>query len=161
MPAIYSKCGYNRKTARSVQQGPKALGGGGIVPLKAASGTCYCLHFLKYWRSPHEIVGKKLWIVLVWCQYQAGVTFLVLENTSTPLPWMPSRFKPAVRKYLDEIQATIEIDETFIQEKLRTKDSSLMEIALSQDLTENELKRFNCCRLFVGAMCVSEICKAE
>ena len=161
MPAIYSKCGYNRKTARNALQGPTELGGGGIVPLKAAAGTGYCLHFLKYWRSPHEMVGKKLRIVLAWCQYQAGVTFPILENTSTPLPWMPSRFIPAVRKYLDEIQATIEIDETFIQEKLRTKDRSLMEIALAQDLTEDELKRFNYCRLFVGAMYLSEICKAE
>ena len=74
---------------------------------------------------------------------------------------MPSRFIPAVCRYLDEIQATIEIDETFIQEKLRTKDRSLMEIALSQDLTEDELKRFNYCRLLVGAMYLSEIFKAE
>ena len=32
---------------------------------------------------------------------------------------------------------------------------------MSQDLTNNELKRFNYCRLFVGAMYLSEICKAE
>ena len=32
----------------------------------------------------------------------------------------------------DEIQATIEIDETFIQGKLRTKDRSLMKIAFCE-----------------------------
>jgi len=36
-----------------------------------------------------------------------------------------------------------------------------MEIALSQDVTDDELKRFNYYILFVGAMYLSEICKAE
>ena len=57
--------------------------------------------------------------------------------------------------------SAIEIDETFIQRKLRTKDKCLTEIVLSQDLTDDELKRFNYCRTFVGAIYLSEICKAE
>jgi len=32
---------------------------------------------------------------------------------------------------------------------------------MSQDLTDDELKRFNYCRRFVGAMYLSEIWKAE
>ena len=109
------------------------------------------------------MIGKKLRIVLAWWQYQAGVIVPIFENTiqahSSPSPWMPSRFIPAVRRYLDEVSSDHRNWRNVYSRQNRTKDRiSLTEmIALSQ----NRLKRFNYCRLFVGAMCLSEICKAE
>ena len=91
IPKIYSKCGYNRNTARAILQGPKELGGGGFVPLQVVAGTGYVTHFLKHWRTPTEDAGKIIRIVMAWTQYQSGVSYPILQRTDTNLPHIQGR----------------------------------------------------------------------
>ena len=39
IPKILAKCGYNRKAAKAIMNGPKQLGGGGFLPLTVVTGV--------------------------------------------------------------------------------------------------------------------------
>jgi hypothetical protein len=88
LPKIISKCGYNRNTSREVLGGPANLTGGGIIPLVATTGAGEVLHFIKNWRTSNADIGKVLRIVYAWCQYQAGVSFPLLENPAEPITYL-------------------------------------------------------------------------
>ena len=157
MPKIYSKCGYNRNTSRNVLYGPEQLGGAGFIPLKVATGTGRCLNFIKNWRTPTEDVGKTLRIVYAWTQYQAGVSYPLLEKTNTDLEYVQGRFVLETRAYLEEIDATIHLDVNYVQRSLRVNDVAIMEHANNFDFTLIQMKRINCVRMYLGVTYISEI----
>ena len=111
-------------TAKILSQ-PLLLGGGGFVPFYAVAGSGYVTHFLKHWRTPTEDAGKIICIVMAWSQYQSGVSYLILQQTSTPLPHIQGRCIPAIRQYLNDIGGTIQIDNTYVQQPLRHTISAL------------------------------------
>ena len=84
-PDIYSKCGYNRNTARKALQGPKAMGGAGFIPLEAAAGTNQITNFLKHWRTPTQQAGKLLHITVAHIQYYAGISKPLLAHPGIAL----------------------------------------------------------------------------
>jgi len=45
IPKILAKCGYNRKTAKAIMNGPKELGGWVFIPLTIVAGVGYVLYF--------------------------------------------------------------------------------------------------------------------
>ena len=113
-PQIFAKCGYNRNTHRSILFGPKDLGGGGFTPLIVKQGTEMVKHFIKHWRSPHTTTGKLLRAVLNWTQHQAGVSYSLLTRTDTKIDYIQSEFILTVQNYLNSIEATIQLDQTFV-----------------------------------------------
>ena len=162
IPKILAKCGYNRKTATAIMNGPKELGGGGFLPLTVVAGVGYVLHFLKHWRSPEEDASKIVRIVMAWTQYQAGVSYPILEYPEKELPYVQGRYIPAVRKYLNEVDATVELEQTYVQQKLRVNDVNIMEYAMKNlKLTDVQLTRLNCVRMYLGFTYVSEICTVD
>ena len=158
MPQIYAKCGFNRNTARAVLAGPIELGGGGFTPLKVTAGAGYVTHFLKNWRTITEDIGKHTRIVYAWTAYQAGVTFPLFEDTKTEIQYVKGKVIPATRRFLSEIDSKIHLDNTFIRPKLRSNDVSIMDRAITMELTDIQLERINCVRMFLGIMYLSEIC---
>ena len=104
------------------------------MPLTVSTGTGYVLHFLKHWRTPHEEAGRLLPVTLAWYQYQARVSYPILENPTTDLSYTQSNFIPAVWNYLCEIQGSFKVDKPYIYPKLRTNDKPIMEIAQKLDL---------------------------
>ena len=100
LPWIFNKCGYARSTSRALLYGPSDLAGGGFVPLNAKAGSDYVTHFLKFWRSPHTQCGKLLRIVYSWTQFQSGQTKAPLQDTSTNMTYINSRFITKIQTYL-------------------------------------------------------------
>ena len=97
LPKIYSKCRYNRNTKREILKGPKALGGGGFIPLKASVGSKYVMHLLKYWRSSQEEeCSKMICILYAWNVMSTGVSFPLLEHPEIELPHLKGKIIPAI-----------------------------------------------------------------
>ena len=79
-PALYAKCGYNRKSPREVLWGPTDLSGAGFIPLYATASSGVILHFLRNWRTPTEKIGQVLRALYSWSQMNAGTTFSLVEQ---------------------------------------------------------------------------------
>jgi hypothetical protein len=161
LPKIISKCGYNRNTSRAVLGGPANLTGGGIIPLVATTGAGEVLHFIKNWRTPNEDIGRVLRIVYAWCQYQAGVSFPLLEQPEEPITYLQGKVIPSLREYLSKIDGKLKLDKTYIRKKLRANDIAIMDIVRQAGFTEVQEHRINCVRLFLGVMYFSEICTID
>jgi hypothetical protein len=161
LPKIISKCGYNRNTSRAVLGGPANLTGGGIIPLVTTTGAGEVLHFIKNWRTPNEDIGKVLQIVYAWCQYQAGVSFPLLENPAEPITYLQGKVISLLREYLTKIDGKLTLDRTYIRKKLQTNDSAIMDIVRKLGFTAVQEHRINCVRLFLGVMYLSEICSID
>ena len=58
LPWLYARCGFKRNTSRAIVQGPAELGGCGFTPLPTVARFGYIAHFLKFFCSPQEDVGK-------------------------------------------------------------------------------------------------------
>ena len=130
LPRLYARCGFNRNTARAVLQGPTDLGGGGFRPLQTTAGSGYVTHFLKFFRSPQEDVGKLIRISLAWAQYQSGLSYGILKHPWTPIEYVEGRYYQRLMAYLGEINGSITHSPSYVQPKLRSNDRAIMEIAL-------------------------------
>ena len=124
---------------RAALNAPKHLGSAGFTPLQAEAGAGYVLHFITHWRCQHEDASRAVRIVSAWSQYQAGVSFPILEYPDIALPYIEGRYLPAVRKHLDKIGGKIHLLQMYVIPKLRTKDISLMERALTLGYTNAQL----------------------
>jgi hypothetical protein len=161
LPKIISKCGYNRNTSRAALGGPANLIGGGIIPLVATTGAGEVLHFIKNWRTPNKDIGKVLRIVYGWCQYQAGVSFPLLERPAESITYLQGKVILSLREYLSKIDGKLKLDKTYIRKKLRTNDSAIMDIVRQVGFTAVQEYRINCVRLFLGVMYFSKICSID
>jgi hypothetical protein len=161
LPKIISKCGYNRNTSRAVLGGPTNLTGGGTIPLVATTGAGGVLHFIKNWRTPNEDIGRVLRIVYAWCQYQAGVSFPLLEQPEESITYLQGKVIPSLREFLSRINGKLKLDKTYIRKKLRANNIAIMDIVRQVGFTEVQEHRINCVRLFLGVMYFSEICSID
>ena len=51
---------------------------------------------------------------MAWTQYQAGVSYPILQETEPNLPYIQGRCIPAVRQYLCDIGGSITIDQIYV-----------------------------------------------
>ena len=160
-PDIYSKCGYNRYTARKALQGPRDMGGAGFIPLEVVAGTNQIANFLKHWRTPTQQAGKLLHITVAHTQYYSGISKPLFSNPDIKIPYIPESFITTVRAYLKTINSKIYLDNPYIQLPLRENDTAIMDIALEMDYTPMQLKCVNCVRIYLGVFYVSEISTPE
>ena len=99
---------------------------------------------------------------MAWTQYQAGVSYPILQETEPKLPHIQGTCIPAVRKYLHDIGGSITIDMTYVQKPLRHNDRSIIKMSLEHSLMDIQLTRINCVRkMFLGVKYFSEICTPD
>ena len=98
LPKIDSKYGYNRNTKREILKGPKALEGGGFIPIETSAGSGYVRHLLKHWRSSEEESSKMIYILYAWNVMSTGVSFPLLEHQEIKLPHLKGKIIPAIRE---------------------------------------------------------------
>ena len=66
----------------------------------------------------------------------------------------------SVRKHLEECQAKIHLNTTYVQHPLYTKDVAIMDLVNKQTtykMTTNQKEKLNCVRMFLGVQYVSQI----
>ena len=159
---IIAKYGYNRNISRKNIFGPSYLGGAGFVPLQAKQGTDIILHLLKHWRSPTEKTGKLIRVVLGWTQYQSGMHFPILQNTTIPLPYVAGRFMITLRFFLHQLGGKFEVDQPYIPKILRKKDIAIMYHAVNLKIyNQHQLKCINVVRMYLRVMYLSEMSNTD
>ena len=157
MSIIVPRCGFNRHTKREILYGPIELGGANFRHLYIEQGIGQVGLFIKHWRS-NSTAGKLLRIAVSWFQYQLGTSFSFLENVTTPLPHLESKWLQSLRDFLASIQSSLHLDDTSLSPLQRHHDSHIMDsILASGKFTAAEVRRLNYCRLHLKAHTVSDL----
>ena len=97
---------------------------------------------------------------MAWTQYSAGVSYPILTNTSQDLSYVKGRTILSVRKHLEECQAKLHLDSTYVQHPLCQKDVAIMDLVNTQTtykMTMNQKEKLNCVRMYLGVQYVSQI----
>ena len=158
---IIAKCGYNRNTARAIIYGPTSFAGAGFLPWYLLQGEGQVTQFLKHWRT-NSIVSKTLNIAVHWAQWQSGHEAFILDDTTTNLPYLESRWLRSLREFLGAINAHIRLDKSIIALPERQNDIYIMQFARECALfTAQELRIINYCRLHLHVTTVSELFSAD
>ena len=66
----------------------------------------------------------------------------------------------SVKKHLEECQAKLHLDVTYVQHPLRQKDVAIMDLVNTQttyNMTMNQKEKLNCVRMYLGVQYVSQI----
>ena len=159
MAIITAKCGFNRHTKMEVLYGPRDLGGAEFCHLITQQGICQTTYFLRHWRSQSS-VGKLLKSAVAWTQLSVGTSCSILEQVEVPLPHLESKWIRSLRMFLASISASIQLDDSCVQEPQREHDRYLMDMIIQSDrFTPSEIRRLNYCRLYLQAVTLADITK--
>jgi hypothetical protein len=158
MLKLVAQCGFNWDTMKEVLYGPISLVGATFHHLYN-QGISQVTYFLNHWRR-NSIVGNLLRCTLAWLHFSVGISFSVLEDTSSNLPHLESKWIQSMRVFLSSIQATIQVDQPSIPSTQRQYDRHLMDvIVMSNRFKPAEIKRLNYCRLYLQVVTLSDITK--
>jgi hypothetical protein len=161
MNAIFSKCGFNKNTKRAILFGPSVYGGANFRHLYTEQGVGQILMFLKYWRTEGQ-QGTILRIALSWSQMAAGTSTSILEDVTTPLPHLESKWITSLRKYLQTIGGEFELDQDYVPPLQREYDEHIMDIIIdSGRYSDKELCYLNYCRIYLQASTISDLTDAR
>jgi hypothetical protein len=149
MTILYAKCGFNRHTKRAVLYGPHKFGGAEFRRLFVHQGIAQTKYFLRHWRF-QSTVGKLFQCSLSWFQLATGMSsYSILERTHVSLPHLESRWLASLRKFLETINASIQVDDPKIPPRQREGDAYLMDMILEANVfTDAEIRKLNYCRLY-------------
>ena len=89
---------------------------------------------------------------MAWTQYSVGVSYPILENTSQELAYVKGRTILSVRKSLEECQAKLHLDTTYILHHLHQKDVAIMDLVNTQPTYKINMNQKNelCKHVFGG-----------
>ena len=161
LPAIISKCGFNRNTSRRVLFGPAHLNGGAFRPFITEKGVGQVMYLLKQWTSDLP-PGKAQRIAVSWAQVNAGVSWSIFDDVTTPLPHCESKWFLSVRSFLASIDGKLRLDDPYIPAPQRVNDTHIMDYVLaSGQFKPNAIKQINYCRLYLQAVTVSDVTEAS
>ena len=81
-----------------------------------------------------------------------------MEHVQEDLPHLESRWLSSLREYLAFINAGLQLDNTGVAPLERRHDEFIMDrILSSKKFNCSEIKRQNYCRLFLGALTISDL----
>jgi hypothetical protein len=149
-----------RTTVFSILFGPRKLGGGDFIRWYEIQGEGPIMLFLKHWRC-NEDDDRLLRVALACVQYQSGLDTPILEDVHTPLPYLESRWIPALWLFLSHIDAKLVLDSTYIAPHQRELNEYLMRRIIDTGLfLPPDLHIINCCRLYLDVVTLSNILMA-
>lgn len=161
LPAIFSRCGFNRNTSRNILFGPARLNGGGFRPFSTEQGVGQLQYFVKNWTHQLEI-GQLLRVAVAWAQINVGVGYSIFEDVTSSLPHFESKWLDSLRQFLRLIQGRLRLDKTFVPEIQRVNDSHIMDHVLERgNFTPSQIRKINYCRLYLQVVTVSDIATAN
>ena len=160
--SFFSKCGYNRNSPLSVLFTPFHLGGAGFKHLYDIQGTGQILLFLSHWRFATSQLGKLLRIVTKWVQYYLGTSQFFLDDVTTPLPHIPTKWYTSLRNYLSDSDTQLKLATPISYPFQREEDKQLMDVFItSGTFTPGEIVKLNYCRLYLNVHTVADITLAD
>jgi hypothetical protein len=143
MSILVAKCGFNRHTKKEILYGPLELGGATFRDLYTEQGILQVKYVLRQWRQD-STVGRLMKCALAWTQVSVGVSYPILENTSTPLPHLEAKWFESLRGFLAGLQASIVVDDPGIPCLQREHDFFIMDKILESKLfSKAEIRKLN------------------
>jgi hypothetical protein len=113
--------------------------------------------FMINWRS-NTPAGRLLPCEVGWAQYCAGTSDSILENVHSKLFHLESKWLLSLRTYLSKINASVKLDRAGIASTERQHDIQIMDCVMnSNQFTPDESKRLNYCRMYLGALTLSDL----
>jgi hypothetical protein len=100
---------------------------------------------------------------VAWTQFSIGTSKSFLWDTTTSLPHtVESKWLQSFRSYLQHAGARIELDKDYVPPIERVHDSHIMDLIVSSNqFTEPKIRQLNYCRLYLQALTISDITKAN
>jgi hypothetical protein len=99
-----------------------------------------------------------LLIMMAWAQLATGMSFQLLSSPELPVPHLECEWWQCIRTGLASINAQIEMTERLVQTQRRAEDQHLMDgIYSCKQFTENQIRRFNACHLYLRVTLLSDI----
>jgi hypothetical protein len=161
MSIIIPRCGFNRHTKREIIFGPLSYGGANFRTLYVEQGIGQSKMFLRHWRL-QTTVGKMFRIALSWFQLVVGVSYPILEQPHNPLPHSESKWFASLRTFMSKNQISLTLDDPMIPPLQRVHDAYIMDIIIqSKKYTDSEIRRINCCRIFLQAVTLSDLATVD
>jgi hypothetical protein len=109
---------------------PRAKSLGQLLLLYTMQGEGQIMQFLKFWRTKTD-TGKLLQVAVAWLQLHTGVGFSLLDNVTTVIPHLATRWLPSLqRTFLASINGTIQLDQTYVPPIQRVHDEYIMDTIL-------------------------------
>eukprot|EP00957_Ditylum_brightwellii_P035859 2717763-Ditylum_brightwellii.AAC.1 len=93
--AFTSKCGYKCNMAYAIRDGPSQYGGAEFTPLYHVQGIQQIEKILRYYCAASD-TQTLLQVAIAWVQHQSGWHKLILQDTTTALPHVESRWIPSL-----------------------------------------------------------------
>lgn len=154
---LLPQASYNRHTPKMVIYSPLSLGGAAWPSFQLKQDTDSLLTMIKHFRW-NGTVGKDMLVVLSAWQLASGLCTPIMENTTTPLPYLGKGWFTHVRNRLSTIKGKLWIERQWTPSLQRLHDRAIMEIFLSDSkLTKKQLEIINYVRLYLRVITLSEI----
>ncbi len=161
MSEMIDRCGSCQRTKTEIIYEPADLGGACFRHPYCEQGSGQLLMFLKHWRSPGQASSLSQ-VALSWAQFQICTGTSFLADCTTPLPHMEALWFASMRTFLQCIDGRIELDNDYILPIQREHDLFLMDAVLQcKYFTSEEITQINYCRLYLQAITLSDLTKAD
>ena len=156
---VLNKLGYNRHYPRAVAFAPTQEFGTGLHDIRLEQGLAQIQALLNYIGTGHK-VGRLMLISYRNLQIEAGVSFHLLEQPQTQLPYLTPCWLTSLRQFCSCHGITISV----LQNKLPTAscihDRFIMDIAITCQMKKQDLIDLNLVRIYLGVCKLSDITNA-
>jgi hypothetical protein len=157
-----NKIGFNRNTPHAVAFGLTLYNGLAMRDLTVEQGIGQLQLLIRHVRA-ESTQGSLFLITLSWWQHLAGVSFSLLQDTTTALPFMDANLPSSIRSYLATVNGFLHIPAIAAQlpPPLREHDTCLIDSFLALKLSRTVFKACQRVRQYLGITYLSEIVTAD
>ena len=161
LEAILPKLHLNRHSPRAVLFAGPRYGGLRLPEYYTELGYSH-LQYLVGHVKLGDNVGQMILSLITQTQLQVGS---VMPLFHLPYPeyarWIDSTWITDVWKFTHRAKITVDIEHTWIPTVIRQGDIAIMDLALTFNLDDSQLRSINICRLFLQAITVSDLVTAK
>ena len=159
--AALQKMGYCSNTSKAICYGSWKYGCIDLHRFADKQGIGLVQQFLKHWRTRSTDIGELSEIALAWVQFHSGLGTSLLEDVVTDAH-LPVGIFACLRRFLNSIDATIEVHNPHIPPRQREQDSYIMDwVGQHGGFTPSQIKRINYVRLYFQVVTVADIATAD
>jgi hypothetical protein len=157
-----NKIGFNRNTPHALAFGLTLYNGLAMRDLTIKQGIGQLQLLIRHVRA-ESTQGSLFLITLSWWQHLAWVSFYLLQNTYTPLPFLDADLPSSIHSYLSTVDGSLHISAIIDQlpTPLRKDDTCLINSFLALKLRRTVLKACRRVHKYLGITYLSEIVTAD
>jgi hypothetical protein len=139
---------------------PSELGGVGLQDLYAMQGTRKVITILEHIRCQSNL-GLLILSTIQWTQHSLGVGFDILRSPTRRIPpSLGDTWVRGIRQFLARSHCQLELPESYQPSPRRTGDVTLIDLAIEEGFTEQQLSSIQRVRYYLQVTYVSDVYNA-